>query len=79
MAVGLPAAAMLLLMLHAAWILHPQIRDLRRKIADPKFSGTAHLAKLKFCFDRLHRRFVQLKRVILLLGGFSLAMFFFLH
>lgn len=68
----LPAAA-ILLTLHAAWILHPQIADLQRKIADPKFAGTAHLAKLQFCFGRLRRRFAQLQRVILLLGGVSLV------
>ena len=76
--IALPVAAMLLLTLHVVWILHPQIADLRRKISDPKFTGTAHLAKLKFCFDRLHRRSVQLQRAILLLGGLGLAAAFFL-
>lgn len=70
----LPVAVMLLLTLHAGLVLHPQISDLRRRIAEPKFAGTAHLEKLRTCFARLHRRSVQLHTVILFLGWFSLGL-----
>lgn len=70
----LPAAVMFLLTLHAGVVLHPQITDLRRQIADPKYAGTARLMKLQYCFDRLHRRSGQLRGAILLLGWFSLGL-----
>jgi hypothetical protein len=70
----LPVAVMFLLTLHAGVVLHPQITDLRRQIADPKYAGTARLMKLQYCFDRLHRRSDQLRGAILLLGWFSLGL-----
>jgi len=70
----LPVAVMYLLTLHAGLVLHPQISNLRRWIADPKFAGTAHLEKLRYCFARLHKRSVQLHAVILFLGWFSLGL-----
>ena len=69
-----PVALIYLLSLHAGLVLHPQITDLRRRIAEPKFAGTAHLEKLRYCFSRLHRRSVQLHAVILLLGWFSILL-----
>ena len=70
----LPVAVMYLLTLHAGLVLHPQISDLRRRIADPKFAGTAHLEKLRYNFARLHKRSVQLHSAILFLGWFSLGL-----
>lgn len=70
----LPVAGMFLLTLHAGVVLHPQITDLQRQIADPKYAGTARLMKLQYCFDRLHRRSDQLRGAILLLGWFSLGL-----
>lgn len=69
-----PVAGMFLLTLHAGVVLHPQITDLRRQIADPKYAGTARLMKLQYCFDRLRHRFDQLRGVILILGWFSLGL-----
>ncbi len=74
LALELPVAVMYLLTLHAGLVLHPQITDLRRWIADSKFAGTAHLEKLRICFARLHKRSVQLHAVILFLGWFSLGL-----
>jgi len=70
----IPLGVMVLLAIHSRWILHPQISDLQRRIADPKFAGTAHLEKLRTCFARLHKRSVQLRGVILFLGWFSLGL-----
>ena len=70
----LPVAGMFLLTLHAGMVLHPQITDLRRQIADPKYAGTARLMKLQYCFDRLHCRSNQLRGATLLLGWFSLGL-----
>ncbi len=69
-----PVLVMALLTLHAVMVLHPQITDLRRQIADPKYAGTARLVKLQFCFDRLHRRSVQLRGAVLFLGWFMLGL-----
>lgn len=70
----LPVAVMFLLTLHAGVVLHPQITDLQRQIADPKYAGTARLMKLQYCFDRLRRRSGQLRGAILFLGWFSLGL-----
>ena len=70
----LPVAGMFLLTLHAGIVLHPQIADLRRQIADPKYAGTARLMKLQYCFDRLRRRSDQLRGATRFLGWFSLAL-----
>ena len=70
----IPVAVMYLLTLHAGWVLHPQITDLRRRIADPKYAGTAHLEKLRYNFARLHKRSVQLHGAIIFLGWFSLGL-----
>ena len=64
----------LVLILHSLWIFNPQITQLRRKIADPKYAGTAHLEKLRYCFNRLHRRAVQLRIAILVLAALSVGM-----
>lgn len=69
-----PVALMGLLTLHAVFVLHPQIADLRRQMADPKYAGTARLAKLQACFNRLRLRSVQLRVGTLFLGWFSLGL-----
>ena len=74
LAIEIPIGVMLLLCLHSAYILQPQIQDLRRRMALPEFQGTAHLDKLRFSFGRLHRRSVQLYGLILVLGWFSLGL-----
>ena len=74
LALELPVAVMFLLTLHGVMVLHPQIADLRRQMADPKYAATARLLKLKYCFDRLHLRSGQLRGAILFLGWFSLAL-----
>ena len=74
LALEIPVGIMLLLSLHSAYILHPQIQELRRKMALPEFQGTAHLEKLRFAFSHLHRRSVQLHTVMLVLGWFSLGL-----
>ena len=75
----LPVAAMFLLTLHATMVLHPQIAELRRQVAAPQYAGTARLMKLKYCFDRLHLRAVQLRGARLLLGWSSLALMLILR
>jgi len=70
----LPVAAMLLLSLHSALVFHPQIVDLQRKVAEPKYAGTAHLEKLRFCLANLGKRSFQLHAVILGLGGLGLVL-----
>ena len=74
LSVELPVAAMFLLTLHAKMVLHPQITDLRRQIAAPKYAGTVRLMKLQYCFDRLHRRSVELRGAMMALGCSSLAL-----
>lgn len=69
----LPVAAMAALTTYAGMILHPQIRDLKRKLALPELQGTAHQARLQFAFDRLHRLSVRVHGIILFLGLFALA------
>ena len=69
----IPMGVMFLLSLHSAYILHPQIQDLKRRMALPEYQGTAHLDKLRFSFGRLHRRSVQLHGLLLVLGWFSLG------
>lgn len=69
----LPAAAAILLTVHWAWIFQPQISNLRRQMANPKFAGTAHLQKLQYSLRRLQRRSVQLWVAILLFVCIGLA------
>ena len=69
----LPVAAMAALTYYAGVVLHPQIQDLRRRLALPELQGTAHQAKLEFAFGTLHRASVRVHAVILFLGLFSLA------
>lgn len=82
MAVSIPDPAVLavgglivtsVLALHSLVILGPQVVQLRRKIAQPKYAGTMHLAKLRFCHDRLRRRLLQLRAVIMVSGLFTLV------
>ena len=69
-----PVGILFGLTLHSAWNLHPQIQDLRRRMAMPEFQGTAHLDKLRFSFNRLHRESVRMHGVLLFLGLLSLGL-----
>lgn len=64
----IPIAVMFWLTLHVNYVLHPQIRDLKRKIELPEFQGTAHQQAMQFSFQRLHRRSVRLHGIVLTLG-----------
>ena len=70
-----PVAMMFLLTLHVAVILHPQIRDIRDRVARPEYEGTARQGRLQFVFRNLHRRSVQIHMGILALGLFSVGVF----
>ena len=70
----LPVALMFCLNYYTAVVLHPQVRDLRRRLNLPEFQNTSHLEKIRFAFDRLHRRSVQLHAVILFLGWLTLGL-----
>lgn len=73
LALELPVGVMLLITLHGAYVLHPQIQDLRRKIALPEYAGTARLEKFEFCFRNLHRNSVRIQMVNLVLGWYCLG------
>lgn len=73
LALELPVLAMFLLTLHGAYVLHPQIQDLRRKIALPEYQGTARLEKFQFGFRHLHRNSVRLQMLNLVLGWYGLG------
>ena len=53
--------------------LHPQIRELKRKLSLSEFQGTAHQQTIQFTFNRLHRRSVWMHLLILILGFLSLG------
>ena len=69
-----PVALMFFLTFHATFILHPQIRELKRKLNLPEFQQTAHQQTMQFSFNRLHRRSVLYHLLILLLGLLSLGL-----
>lgn len=70
----LPVGAMFLLTVYCTYVLHPQIRDLKSRLAQPQFQGTAHLETIRFSFHRLHKRSLQLHLAILALGWFCLGL-----
>ncbi len=69
----LPVGIMFALTFYVTVVLHPHIQDLKRKLELPEFQGTAHQQTIRFAFDRLHRRSVQLHLAIILLGFLSLG------
>ncbi len=70
----LPILGMLLLTWYRGWILHPQLRDLKRRLKLPQFQGTAHLETVRFSCKRLERRSKQSTTAIVFLGLFSLGL-----
>ena len=81
MSVAIAAALIALslgLPLHVAFVLRPQIRELRRKMALPEFQGTAHQGTIRFALQRLERQGVRYRTAALLLAllGLGTALFF---
>jgi len=74
LALEVPVGVMSGLTVYLVEILHPQIRDLSKDLADSKYQGTAHLEKIRFAFNRLHRLSVRLHVIILTLGFLSLGL-----
>ena len=74
LALELPVGLMVVLTLYTSLILHPHIRELKRKIDLPEFQQTAHQQTIQFAFHRLHRCSVQIHGVILTLGLLSLGL-----
>jgi hypothetical protein len=72
--IEIPIGTMFLLNLHSVVILHPQIRELKRKINLPQYQGTAHQRTMQNAFERLHLRSVQLHGLLLFLGLFTLGL-----
>ncbi|MCM8794757.1 MAG: DUF4149 domain-containing protein [Candidatus Omnitrophica bacterium] len=70
----LPTGFAFLLTYYAAWILHPQIRELKRKMNLPEFKDSAHLTTIEWAFRRQHRLSVALSLMTLGLGLFVLAL-----
>ena len=65
---------MFFLALHCALVLHPQIREVKRKLALPEFKATAHRETLEFACKNLHKRSVALRRALLILGVAALGL-----
>ncbi len=72
--IEIPVGLMFLLNLHSVVILHPQIRELKRKINLPHYQGTSHQQTMQNAFNRLHLRSVQLHGLLLFLGIFVLGL-----
>lgn len=70
----LPLAAAALLTFYSAFVVQPEAQDIRLRMGHPEFQGTAHLEKLRFSFNRLHRLSVRLHGAILFLGWFMLCL-----
>ncbi len=70
----LPVLFGLLLTCHNTLIVHPQIRELKRKMNLPEFQGTSHYQTIQFAFGRMHRLSVRLYLGALLLGLLSLGL-----
>ncbi len=64
----IPAGLAFLLTCHSVFIIHPQIRELKRKMSLPDFHGSVHLQVMEFSFGRLHRYSVTLHLLVLGLG-----------
>ncbi len=75
LALELPSALMLWGVFHCAFVLHPQIRELKRKLALPEFRGTAHKQTIQFAFNNLHKRSGGLYLSILVVGLLLLGLF----
>lgn len=70
----IPLAVSAVLTFYSAWVLQPELQDVRRRLPQPEFQGTAHLEKLRFSFNRLHRLSVRLHGAILFLGWLTLCL-----
>ena len=70
----LPVAVMAAFTLYSAWILQPEIQEVRGRMQQPEFQGTTHLEKLRFSFDWFHRLSVRLHGIILFLGWLTLTL-----
>lgn len=49
------------LALYGAWIVSPQVNDLRRRAALPEFQGTAHLVRLRHCLEEMSRLLTRVR------------------
>ena len=70
----IPLIAAALLTFYSAWVVQPEAQDVKRRMDQPEFKGTAHLEKLRFSFNRLHRLSVRLHGAILFLGWLTLCL-----
>lgn len=64
----------LILVGYRTFVLHPELKELKRKIQLPEFHGTAHQKTIQFAVDRLQRRSVQLRWAIFTGGLLSLGL-----
>ncbi|MBI3312534.1 MAG: DUF4149 domain-containing protein [Candidatus Omnitrophica bacterium] len=70
----IPLAIAALLTFYSAGIVQPEIQDIRRRMQQPEFQGTAHLEKLRVSFQHRHQLSVRLHGAILFLGWFTLCL-----
>lgn len=63
-----------ILTLYLAVIVHPQIRDLRRRVALPEFQGTAHLVRLRFCLDQMNRLWIRVRAAVVALAALGVLL-----
>ncbi len=70
----IPAGLAFLLTCHSVFIIHPQIRELKRKMSLPDFRGSVHLQVMEFSFGRLHHYSVTLHLLVLGLGLATLVL-----
>ena len=61
------------LILYAAFVLRPQITELKRKMNLSEFQGTEHLKTMQFSLRRLEGRFHRLRWLILAVGLLTLG------
>ncbi len=66
--VEIPLAAAFLLTAHSAFILRPQMRELKRKMALSEFTGSFHLKTMEFAFRQLQRNSVVFRAIAVALG-----------
>ena len=63
-----------MLALYLRVIVHPQVLDLRRRIALPEFQGTAHLVRLRFCLEQMTRLWARVRAAIVALAVLGIAL-----
>ena len=61
-------------MLHIAFILKPQIRELKRKMTLPEFAGSFHYKTMEVALQRLQQGLSLFHRIVIVLGLASIGL-----